>query len=94
MNPKNYVYENKKYEGWVRQRPCVICGSSDVHGHHVEHARRNSFMLVPLCHYHHTFGRDAYHVIEREAFENAHSINLDWCIMGQLMEYINQKEGK
>ncbi len=35
---------------------------------------------------------DSYHQLEREKFEDRHSVNLDWFIMGLLMEFINREE--
>jgi hypothetical protein len=49
-------------------------------------------MAVPLCHGCHVFNKDAYHVLERQRFEDAHSVNLDWEIMSFLMEYIDKGE--
>lgn len=90
MRPKDKCFENKKYEAFIRKQQCLICGSPDVVGHHVEHARRNCYLLVPLCVGCHTFGKKAYHVLERRLFEEEHKINLDWEIINLLSEFINE----
>ena len=89
-HPKYSIYWNKKYEDFIRSKTCLVCQRPGVDGHHLEHARKNSFMLIPLCRTHHTFGKDAYHVLEREGFEDRHSVNLDWCVINLLMEYIDE----
>lgn len=93
MKPKWYKFIDKYYEGWIRKEPCLVCQSNEVHCHHVDHARRNAYMSVPLCPEHHTMGPYAYHIIEREAFEEKHKLNLDWEIMKLMMKYIQKLGG-
>lgn len=92
MRPKLLTFKNKNYEMWIRSFPCIICNNPSVDGHHVDHCRANCYMLVPLCVEHHTFGKEAYHVLERGIFEDTHRVNLDWIIMGFLMSYIDKLE--
>lgn len=87
-NPKWEVYENEKYEKFIESKPCAVCGKKLVDKHHDRHARRNSYLCVPLCRGCHTFGKKSYHAIERNAFEKHHNLNLDWLIIGYLSEFI------
>jgi len=84
MNPKWIKKENPAYENWVRTLPCLVCGINPVDCHHVDHARRNAYMSVPLCRVCHS----EYHQHERAAFEKNHKINLDWEMLKLLMTYI------
>lgn len=93
FRPKDNYFENKKYEEFIRTKACLTCGDTYSVLHHVLHARNNCYMGIPLCVYCHTFGPKAYHVIEHEAFEEVHKINLEWEIQKLLMEYIDKKEG-
>lgn len=92
-NPKDRSFENPSYEEWIKTLPCIACGNNGVDGHHAGHARRNCYSLVPLCRAHHTFNKDSYHQLERDAFETKHCITLDWVIMNQLSRYIHKLEG-
>jgi hypothetical protein len=93
MKPKYLNYDHKPYEKFIRSKPCLVCKAPEVQGHHLDHARKNSFLLLPLCTAHHMPGfPDSYHQLEREAFEERHSINLDWAVMRFLMEYIDKGE--
>ncbi len=90
MNPKRFSYENKSYEAWIRKQPCFICGSSEVVGHHMYHAKRNSFLLTPLCVKHHTFGKDSYHALEHQRFQEAHNKICDWEVINLLSKFIQE----
>ena len=93
MRPKDACHENKKYEKFIRSKPCIICQKTEVQLHHVGHARRNSFYTVPLCVEHHMPGfKDSYHSLERQRFEDRHAINLDWIVINQLCEFIQENE--
>jgi CRISPR/Cas system-associated endonuclease Cas3-HD len=86
MNPKYQTYENKTYEDWIRKKRCVICKAANVDCHHVWHARRNSFLSLPLCRECHRF----YHDKEWEGFEKKFNVDLSWEIIKSLSEYINE----
>ncbi len=88
MNPKWIVHEDKNYEAWIRTKPCVACISTPVDCHHVYHARRNSYLSVPLCRTHHTAGAAAYHHLEHDKFEEVHNLDLGWEIIKLLGEYL------
>lgn len=92
MHPKRYSYENSIYEKWIRTKKYIICGTHPVDCHHVFHARNNSFLSVPLCRTHHTFGKDAYHTIEHSRFEDRHNIDLNWEIINLLSEFIQENK--
>lgn len=96
MRPRDQVYKNTKYEKFIAAKSCVVprCGKGPIQKHHVYHARKNPFMLVPLCMEHHMPGfPKSYHQLEIVRFEAEHGINLDWIIQLQLMEYIDNQKG-
>lgn len=89
--PKDQVYKSGKYEKFIASKSCIVpeCYKTPIQKHHVDHSRRNAFMLVPLCVEHHMPGfKDSYHQIERRRFEETHNLDLNWVIMNQLMEFI------
>lgn len=89
--PKDNVFSNSKYDKWVHSLPCLVCGTVGVQGHHLEHARKNVYLLLPLCVQHHMPGfPQSYHQLEREKFEEVHCLNLDWEIQKLLMQYIEE----
>jgi len=91
--PKYKRCKNPKYERFVKEKACVICGKSPVHGHHTDHARRCSVMLIPLCPEHHLPGfPDSYHTLEREKFETRHNINCDWICLNLLSEFLDEEK--
>jgi len=90
--PRDNPFKNSAYEKWIRKQECLVCGSSDVVLHHVHHARNNSYLGVPLCVGHHTFNKDAYHVLEHEKFEQVHGLVLDWEVQKLLMQYIEENK--
>lgn len=93
QRPQDQVYKNSRYEKWIASKNCLICDRSPVQKHHVAHARKNSFLLVPLCVEHHMPGfPQSYHQLERKRFEDLHCVNLDYVIIGQLSDFI--QEGK
>lgn len=90
--PRYDNFEDSKYEKWIRSLPCVICAQDPVDGHHVDHARNNSYMLIPLCQRHHRPGYPgSYHQLERRRFEDRYNVNCDWIIMRLLGRYIQNK---
>jgi len=91
VNPKRLTYTNREYEDWIRQWTCIICGQQPVDCHHVEHARQNSYMALPLCRNHHTMNPDSYHRLEKKRFEEKHNIDLSWEIIKKLSQYIEDK---
>lgn len=92
FRPKDNCFKNSKYEKWIRSKPCLICGMEPVQGHHLEHARRNCYLLLPLCVEHHLNGFPySYHELERDRFEEHHRVNLDWVVINQLSEFIDQE---
>jgi len=93
FRPKDNYFKNSHYEKFIKSKPCLICGDEKVQLHHVDHARGNCFLLIPLCMRHHMPGfPQSYHQLERVRFEDLHSLNLDWVIMNYLMEYINDNK--
>jgi hypothetical protein len=90
MNPKHLNYSDKEYESFVRKQPCLICKYPVVDLHHWDHARRNSYMGVPLCRNHHTMNPDSYHRLEMHEFERRHNIEGAWEIIKLLSQYIQE----
>lgn len=91
--PKDNFFKNTNYEKFIASKECLVCGHFPVHKHHVEHARGNCYMLVPLCEVHHISGHPySYHQLERDRFEDYHKKNLDWEIMKLMMEYIDNSK--
>ena len=95
MHPKYETHKNEGYEAWIRTKKCLVIGCRDnaVHCHHVWHARRNSYLSVPLCPYHHTTSNEAYHHLEHELFEVHHNLDLAMGIINLLGDYIDKLEG-
>lgn len=100
--PKQIIHKDLKYEDWIRDKPCLICQRPPrSEAHHCWHTGRknggNSYLAVPLCTYHHTFGSDAYHVVEAKRFQEIHNKDLKDEIINLLSEYIeslkNDKKG-
>ena len=94
MRPDNLTYDNKSYEKWVREKPCLIC-KQKAQVHHVWNSggkkARNSYTSVPLCERHHLHGHpDSYHTLNKGPFEMRHSVCLEWIIINQLSEYIEE----
>lgn len=90
MHPKNLNFESKKYEDWVREQACIVCGRHGVDCHHVWHGRNNSYLSLPLCREHHTISPDSYHRLEWRKFEEKHNLDLSWEIINSLSKYINE----
>jgi len=92
VNPKYLGYCDKKYENWIRKQPCIICQRTEgIHAHHMFHARRNSYLCVPLCVEHHMPGfPDSYHHLEAKKFEERHNISCEWEVIKKLSEYISR----
>lgn len=58
--PKDRRVRDKTHLDYVRSKPCVICGRTPVHAHHLRFAQRRAMGLkvsdeftVPLCSIHH-----------------------------------------
>jgi len=86
MHPKYECYENKKYEAFIKSKNCIICKEQNVDIHHVWHARRNSYLSIPLCRACHR----TYHDKEWKEFEKMFNIDLSWEIIKCLSRYINE----
>lgn len=98
MRPDNLTFHNKKYEAWVRSKPCLVCGKK-AQCHHVWSMGgknvRNAYTAVPLCHSHHLHGYpDSYHTLGKEKFEDKHSLILEWEIINLLSSYIETMRDK
>lgn len=88
MHPKYISHEDKKYEDWIRKKPCIICQRTPVDCHHAWHGRRNSYLSLPLCRDHHTMSPNSYHRLEHKRFEEVHNLDLGWEIIKCLSEYL------
>lgn len=88
MMAKYQKNECEPYEDWIKEKSCLICDRQPVDKHHVFHARRNAFLIVPLCREHHSFGPVAYHTVEHEKFEEIFKIDLQNEIIKFLSSFI------
>lgn len=97
MHPKRENHRDKVYEAWIKKQQCVArgCRRAPCDPHHVDHARNNDYLCLPLCRHHHTFGADSYHVLERNGarrgFEEHHRVNCDEEIIRHLIGYYQEK---
>lgn len=95
MRPDNLIYHNKKYEAWVRAKPCLVHGCHEkAQVNHVWNSGgkdvRNSYLSTPKCAEHHLHGFPySYHTLGKKGFEDKHSVFLEWEIINLLSEYIN-----
>lgn len=85
------------YERYIREQPCFICKKSPSQLHHVDRARNNASLCIPLCGDHHLGTVGAYHnravskFKERAAFEKLYKINLDHVCLNYLADFLNQE---
>src|SRR3990167_6465157 len=94
MYPKLIHYvKNLDYEKFIRSKPCLICNRIPVDLHHMYHHRGSSYIVVPLCREHHTISTTSYHHLEKDGFEMAHNINLEWEMINLLSAFIHLKAG-
>ena len=71
---------SKKYEKYIKEHHCSVCGQKPVDAHHMEAvgmggANRDGYKdytCVPLCRYHHT----EYHSTGITYFESLYNVNL------------------
>src|SRR3990167_6267284 len=89
MHPKLFTYHDEDYEKWIREEPCLVCRQSHVDCHHVYHAKRNSYLSIPLCREHHTMSPDSYHRLGVLTFQETHSIHLDWELLNLNQKYLD-----
>lgn len=80
--PKRRDYD---YQSWIRQKPCIICGTTPVDGAHVKTKGSGGDdvgNMVPLCRTHH---------MEQEGrtreFEKRHQISLSLLARGFANKY-------
>ena len=95
MNPKWQIRkgkrENSDYEKFIKSKSCLVCGRTPVDGHYTWHRRSDVYSLTPLCREHHTSGPYSYHIMEHEAFEKYHNVNMLEVIYELLTEFIEKE---
>ena len=72
--------QSKKYEKYIKEKPCSVCGQTPVDAHHMEAvgmggANRDGYKdysCVPLCRFHH----NEYHSGGIHYFESKYQVNL------------------
>tara|TARA_B100000678_G_scaffold237062_1_gene206814 strand:- start:29079 stop:29408 length:330 start_codon:yes stop_codon:yes gene_type:complete len=73
----------KRHADRIASMPCLVCGSRQVHVHHVKDGpggRRDHRHIAPLCPDHHLHGKDAVHRISRADFNELIGFDLlEWC---------------
>ena len=72
---------NPKYLAFIRSLPCTVCkvtrGVQAAHtGPHGMGQKSSDLSAIPLCHEHHTNGRDSYHVLGPRKFGERHNLNV------------------
>ncbi len=94
--PRHTVCKSRAYEKFIKSKPCIVCDKRPAQLHHVDRARGNASLCVPLCDDHHVGIYDgAYHnravskFKEREAFEFHYAVNLDHVCLNLLAEFLN-----
>lgn len=89
MNPKWNKHKDPDYIAWIKSQRCVVCAREKPDPHHVERARRNDYMAIPLCRKHHT----ELHALENKPgeWETKYNINLYWTVITMLGEYLHGK---
>src|SRR3990167_721891 len=86
-HPKYSTFKNYDYENWIRKQKCLVCHADGVDCHHSYHARRNSYLSLPLCRKHHR----EYHDKEWRVFEEKNNVDLDWEIINFLSRYLDEQ---
>ena len=72
--------QSKKYEKYIKEKPCSVCGQTPVDAHHMEAVGMGGankdgykdYSCVPLCRYHHS----EYHGHGIHYFESRYGVNL------------------
>ena len=76
---KPVPYRDPQYLRFVREFPCLVCGSTDVQaahsGRHGIATKASDLRAVPLCPLHHQ-GDSGLDTIGFEAFEKLHNVDL------------------
>ena len=80
MDYQEQKLQSKKYESYIKEKPCLVCGSMPCDPHHMEAvgmggANRDGYKdytCVPLCRNHHS----EYHSQGIHYFESCYKINL------------------
>ena len=83
--------QSKKYEKYIKEKPCTVCGQTPVDAHHMEAvgmggANRDGYKdysCVPLCRYHHS----EYHSTGINYFESRYKVNLWKDVFNLLRRY-------
>ena len=80
MDLKEQKLQSKKYLNYIKEKPCLVCGTTPCDPHHMEAVGMGGankdgykdYTCVPLCRYHHT----EYHSAGIVYFESRYKINL------------------
>ena len=72
-HPKHLKFINDDYTEYILKQDCCVIGCAyKPDPHHVEHARINTYMQIPMCRAHHTLR----HTMPREEFEEKYGVNI------------------
>ena len=104
MHPKEHKnYRDELYLKWIREQPSIVSGDYDKwvtdigsgknDAHHVwntgKKGKRNDYLAVPLTRKEHQL----YHQIGHKGFEEKFNINLEWCIINLMSDYLRGIHG-
>lgn len=88
------VHRSKAYLDFIRNLPCLVCGSSPCDPHHTTRGgtglKGSDFDAISLCHKHHV----EVHSIGVRTFEERHAIGILEAVKKCLIAYARKMEGK
>lgn len=74
------TYGSPERAAFVKTLPCVVCGKGPSDNAHIrgDGCRRKgaAHLIVPLCHLHHTAGKQSLHALQPRLFQEYWHINL------------------
>src|SRR5438105_3897884 len=82
---------NPAYLRFIRRQPCCVCGKTwGVEASHTGvrglGQKASDESCIPLCHVHHTTGRDSYHKLGRVKFSEVHNLDIPAIILRLISE--------
>lgn len=95
-NFKKKQYRSEKYMKFVRDLPCVVCGTMPCDPHHTTKAgmsiKATDLSCIPVCRIHH----DEFNAVGSgpRTFEAKHNINIKTELIKTLMKYICSRDGE
>lgn len=88
---KQVPERDANYLKFIRNLPCLVCGSQAVHAHHSEFRgmgeKGSDYSCIALCENHHVSGNKSIHKLGIEKFEAQHGLNISKTIQQLLSQY-------